>query len=102
MPNINGNKFLEVHVSDSFLSFWSKNNLNYQLMEMAEDGSVTLQASGSLGIKGQYPRQALVDQKNFIFFTDMSGHINFVTAEQVGEKIVFSEPKYLEAAGEKI
>jgi hypothetical protein len=32
----------------------------------------------------------------------MSGHINFVTAEQVGEKIIFSEPKYLEAAGEKI
>ena len=41
--------FLEVHVSDSFLS---SDNLEYQLMEMAEDGSITLKTANDIGIKG--------------------------------------------------
>ena len=84
--------FLEIHVTDSFMS---SNNLEFQLMEMAEDGSITLKASGDMGMKGELPRQVLIDGTNFVYFTDMKGNVMYVTASLDGDKIAFSDAKNL-------
>lgn len=92
-------QFLEIHVTDTFIG---SNNLEYQIMQMADDGSIMLLASGEMGIKGQLPRQVLIDGTNFVFFTDMKGNINFVTAYLYGHTIVFSDAKILVSGDQNI
>jgi len=91
--------FLEIHVTDSFMS---SNNLEYQLIEMAEDGSITLKASGDMGIKGQLPRQVFIDGNNLVYFTDTKGNVMYVTASLDGDKIVFSSAKNLVSGDQNI
>jgi hypothetical protein len=72
MPSISklsGNSgFLEVHVST-----W--NYLEFQVMEMAEDGAITLKESGSFGVRGKWPKQIVNSQETLILYTDLSGDL---------------------------
>ena len=70
---------------------------------MNEDGSVTLKGAKSLGIKGQYPRQAVIHEYNFVFYTDMEGDIRYVILpEYNGDEILLSDPKYLQNKGDNV
>lgn len=74
----------------------------YQLIEITSDNIPSMTNSGNIGVKGSYPRQILIEDVNFIFYTNMDGYLEFIQATQSANTVSFSDSQFILNSGEKI